>query len=199
MIAGAEAPGGDVASPARAEAGVIQREFGLDTAAFEGLLSLVAKASRPATAEVVKRLDKGDTFGAALGLSEDAIAHLYAQAFVAFNAGRTARAEELFRTLCILAGDRSDHWLGYAVCLRLREAFAPARAACLNALALRPDWAAAHFHLLEIAMREEAFDEARKRLAALDGQAEALPAGMARELERFKVALERRSAGAQGA
>ncbi|MEM6959516.1 MAG: hypothetical protein AAF645_27780 [Myxococcota bacterium] len=173
--------------------GLIRRAFGLDRAAFEGLLSVVAAASKPATVEVVRRLDEGASFRAALGLSESAIAHLYAQAFTAFNAGRYARAEELFRMLCILAGDNADHWLGYAVCLRLREAFGKARVACANALKLRPDWSVAHFHLLEIAMREEAFDDARSHVAALRGRTSELPDGMARELARFEIALQRRA------
>ena len=178
---------------ARASDGLIRHAFGLDRAAFEGLLTVVAAASKPATVEVVRRLDEGASLQAALGLSQSAIAHLYAQAFTAFNAGRYARAEELFRTLCILAGDNADHWLGYAVCLRLREAFGKARAACANALKLRPDWAVAHFHLLEIAMREEAFDDARSHFASLEGRTAELPDGMARELERFEIALQRRA------
>ncbi|MEM7693070.1 MAG: hypothetical protein AAF318_01355 [Pseudomonadota bacterium] len=173
--------------------GLIRRAFGLDAAAFEGLLSAVAAASKPATVEVVRQLDAGVSLKAALGLSDGAIAHLYAQAFTAFNAGRTARAEDLFRTLCILAGDTADHWMGYAVCLRLRDAFPHARIACANALKLRPDWAVPHFHLLEMAMREEAFDTARDQIAALTGRAAELPDGMARELARFEIALNRRA------
>lgn len=183
------------AGEARAgEAGMIRNVFGLDEAAFESLIALITRSSTPATVEAVKRIDQGVSFGAALGLSEDVIAHLYGQAFHAFNAGRHRRAEDLFRALCILAGDVADHWLGYGVCLRLREAFEPARLACRNAAALRPDWAVPQFHLLEIAIREEAYEEARERFAALAHRPEELPEGMARELHRFGTALRTRAA-----
>lgn len=172
--------------------GHVERAFGLDAAAFRALVGTFTSANRPRIAQMVERVNAGVPVHEALGLPREAIAELYRRAFAAFNAGHVARAEDLFRALCTLAGDVADHWVGYGVCLRLRDERMLARQAFEVARALRPDWGVPHFHLAELHLVEGDHERAETAIAAAEADADNLPERMAGELPRYRFALERR-------
>lgn len=172
--------------------GHVERALGLDTKAFAALVGTFTRANRPRVAAIVERVNAGAPAYEALGLPREAIAELYRRAFAAFNAGHTARAEELFRALCTLAGNVADHWVGYGICLRMREARGLARDAFLVARAVRPEWGVPHFHLAEIFLAEGDDARAAEALAAAEADAANLPPTMVGELARYRIALERR-------
>ena len=179
--------------------GHIERALGLDAAAFAALVGTFTRLNRPRIAAIVERMNGGAPAWETLGLPREAIGELYRRAFAAFNAGHTGRAEELFRALCTLAGDVADHWLGYGICLRMREARMHARDAFLMAAALRPGWGVPHFHLAELHLAEGDDARAAEAVAAAEADAANLPERMAGELARYRIALERRRAGEPGA
>jgi hypothetical protein len=115
---------------------------------------------------------------------------LYARAFHLFNAGQHGRAEAIFRSLCALDGKIVDHWLGFGICLRKRDAFDEAAFAFGIAARLKDRWAVPHFHLLELAMRREAWAAASDELALFEALRDpTTPALMIAEAKRFRAAL----------
>jgi hypothetical protein len=140
---------------------------------------------------IFDRLVEGMPLAEALGVPRGVIPVLYARAYHLFNAGQHGRAEAIFRSLCTLDGHVADHWLGFGICLRIRQAFDEASLAFALAARLKDRWAVPHFHLAELAMQRKAWPAARDELdlfeACLD---HTTPAAMILEAERFRSALD---------
>jgi hypothetical protein len=144
---------------------------------------------------IFDRLVDGLPLAEALGVPRSVVPVLYARAYHLFNAGQHGRAEAIFRSLCALDGKAVDHWLGFGICLRRREAFDEAAFAFGIAARLEDRWAVPHFHLLELAMRLEAWAAAGDELAMFDSFLDrTTPAPMIAEAERFRAALKLRVA-----
>ncbi len=171
--------------------------FGLDEAETEMLGALFAEAAASRGldgAAIFASLREGATLGQALGLPPRLGEALYARAHGWFNAGRHDRAEALFRALCVLDGRDADHWVGYGVCLRMREARQEAGLAFATAAAIRPAWAVPHFHGAAVAIADERWDEARAHLQAFGRHAgTAVPEAMRGEAARLAAALNLRA------
>lgn len=143
-------------------------------------------------ARIFDALDKGESLQAAMGLPDAAIDMLYAQAFARFNSGKSVEAENLFRALCLLRGDRVDHWLGHGICLRMNQRLDEAATAFTIANQLRPDLAAPLFHMLELMVHTGELQKAKQLLAALgDFDTDALGDAMRREIQRYRLVVEK--------
>lgn len=170
--------------------------FGLDPEESALLASLFVEAAADLGldgARIYAALRAGQTLGAALGLPESVVEVLYARAHTWFAAGRSDRAEPLFRVLCALDGACADHWVGHGVCLHLRGADSEATIAFATAAALRPDWAVPHFHAAGLAVAQGGWDRAAEHLFAFrERQDRDTPEALVREAGRLAAALAQR-------
>lgn len=137
-------------------------------------------------------LSAGQNLREALGLSEQAVDALYAQAFANFNAGKTAAAANLFQALTVLAPETTDHWMGLGIALRMQSQLESA-AMCFDvAVGIEPDRAALRFHRAELACLRRDWNLARSELAALAEIPDKVhSAGLEPEVQRLSVAVER--------
>lgn len=142
------------------------------------------------------QLAAGRTLIEALRLPAGLGEAVYARAHAWFSAGRFDRAEQLFRALCVLDGRSADHWVGYGICLGLRQHHAEAALAFATAAALRPDWAVPHYHAA-VAAAAQGRRAAAAHLDAFAARADA-PAAMRQDAERLAAALALRSDGESG-
>ncbi len=148
---------------------------------------------------VFERLRAGKSLGDALALPKGTVEVLYDRAHRWYKAGRSDKAEPLFRTLCLIAGSEPPYWIGYAVCLRQRGDLAQARMAIETALKLRPDWAVSHFHAVELFAEIGDWGRVASELALFDQhRSDDLPPIMLQEAHRYRVAVEMRGQGARG-
>jgi tetratricopeptide (TPR) repeat protein len=116
---------------------------------------------------------------------------LYARAHQYFMAGDLDKAENLFRVLCLIDGSNYDFWLGYGICLRMKERLEHALVAFDTAALLQPTSAAPHFHRLELFIRQDKWQLAEETLAEFDRVSnEETPKEMEIELEQFRKAIE---------
>jgi hypothetical protein len=144
-------------------------------------------------APVLARLAAGRTMGEALDLPPGTVELLYARAHQWFTAGRPDRAEQLFRAVCVLDGTNADSWVGFGVCLRLRDSFEAAAIAFDMAAGCRPAWAVPQFHALELATRRGDWPEADRRLAAFDERRDgSVPDALVAEADRIRSAMSLR-------
>jgi tetratricopeptide (TPR) repeat protein len=142
---------------------------------------------------VFQKLRQGHSFGTALGLPEGTNALLYDRAYKWFAAGRPDKAEPLFRALCILDGEDANYQIGYAACLRRQGNTALARTAIDRAIALRPAWPVARFHAIELFAGLGDWTRVEEELHQFDAlKGDDLPAQMAEEADRYRLALEMR-------
>ena len=137
-------------------------------------------------------LRRGRTLAQALGLPPEVNEVLYARAHGWFAAGRHDRAEALFRALSVLDPRSADAWVGFGICLKLREAWDEAAAALAAAAALRPDWAIPHFHAVELEVRRGRWAEAEAHLDVFDRRAGTgdVPAEIHREAGRLRAIID---------
>ena len=147
-------------------------------------------------APIFAKLRQGESLGSALGLPPGLRELLYARAHRWFSFGRVDRAEPLFRALCILAEGSADHWVGYGVCLRLRDNLDQAEFAFATAARLRTDWAIPHFHALELALHRQRWADAQAHLALYNAWvSDDTPEAIRAEVGRFRAALALKQAG----
>ena len=144
--------------------------------------------------QVFGRVAAGESLTRALGLPDQVVDLLYAQAFTAHEAGRTLAALQMFQALTVLAPRVKDHWLGLAICLRGKDQAEMAQLALDTALTLAPDDPATRFHRLDLACHRGDWVAARRELAAFD----ALPDSVTRrtlqaEVQRLRSLIHLRS------
>jgi len=149
-------------------------------------------------AKVFEGLRQGKTMGEALGMPSGVRDLLYSRAHRWFSIGRIDRAEPLFRALCVLDQDTGDHWVGYGVCLRLREDLPNAGQAFRAASIIRGDWAVPHFHLMELAVHQQDWPAASEHLANYQQRVrpDIAPAIKA-EADRLKAAIVLKRSGSK--
>lgn len=173
--------------------------FGLDEADDALLGAVFAEAAGGLGldgARIYAALREGRTLGEALGLPSRVGEALYQRAHNWFTAGRHDRAEASFRVLCILDGRDADHWVGYGVCLRMRDNRPEAELAFATAAALRPGWAVPHFHAASLAIARERWSDADAHLRAFETCRDGpVPEAMHREAARLAGALAERRLG----
>lgn len=149
---------------------------------------------------ILDALGRGETLGQALGLPPRLGEVLYGRAHTWFSAGRFDRAETLFRVLTVMDGRQADHWVGYGICLRKRDAAAEAVLAFATAAALRPDWAVPQFHAADLAASQRRWADAADHLAAFAARdSAAVPEAMRQEANRLRRGLQLRAALRDGA
>jgi tetratricopeptide (TPR) repeat protein len=113
-------------------------------------------------------LRRGKSLVEALGLPDQTVDLLYAQAIARFGAGDLAAALSLFQALSFLAPRERDHWLGLGICGRALEQMEIARIAFETAVALAPDSAAPRFHLCELLCQKADWPAAAEHAQAFD-------------------------------
>ncbi len=179
--------------------------FGLNAAEMELLSTLLGEMTGRIGLDgdrILDGLGRGETLSQVLNLPPRFGEVLYGRAHTWFAAGRLDRAETLFRVLCVIDGRSADHWVGYGVCLRRRDAWAEAALAFATAAAVRPDWAVPHFHAADLAAAQGQWALAEDHLAAFASRADAaLPDPMLQEAAKLRRALALRAdlrARAQG-
>ena len=146
---------------------------------------------------VLTDLIDGKSVGEALAVPAGSVDLLYARAHHWFGIGRYDRSESLFRTLCVLDGNRCDFWVGYGICLKIRGQHQAAVAALSIATEKDPASPIPYYHLLELAMRRSQWDQARSWLKEYDGRATAAtPSAIVSDVARYRTALELRAGGA---
>jgi len=143
--------------------------------------------------QFLRRLQAGESMGAALGLPPGITELLYSRACRWFGIGRADRAEPLFRALCIADGQVGDYWVGLGICLRIREDLDGARLAFATAARMRPGWAVPAFHACELAIRSGDLGAAAEEIARFHAAADdTIPERMRSEIERMRKALDMR-------
>src|SRR5262245_22463785 len=158
--------GGGAVSPLGQALGLTEQELETLGAVFNE----ATQAMNIDGAPIFAKLRRGESLGSALGLPPALRELLYARAHRWFSFGRVDRAEPLFRALCIFAEGSADYWVGYGVCLRLRDDLDRAEFAFATAARLRTDWAVPHFHALELALHRQRWDDAQEQLALYDAR-----------------------------
>ncbi|MFM2278981.1 MAG: hypothetical protein RLZZ444_1212 [Pseudomonadota bacterium] len=174
-------------------AGVLQRAFDLEGEDLELVQSCLDELLPGRSAGLVKAIDSGTPLATFLGLPPQLLEALYGRAFAFFDAGHVDRAEATFRALCVLDGQRADHWMGLGICARLRDDFDSAMVAFSTASSLRGDWAVPHFHIFEIHMRRSAMQAALALLPRIEERIGDLTPHMREEMDLFRLALQRRA------
>ncbi len=140
---------------------------------------------------IFDKVAAGAPFSEALSITPEALELLYARAHQCFAAGRVDKAEQLFRSLCVLDGDRVDFLLGYGICLRFREDYGAAAVMFETVALMRPEWAIPYYHLLEQFIHRKKWSEAKEALASFDIRAgERTEEAINTEVERFRKAIE---------
>lgn len=174
-------------------AGPLGQALGLDEKELDVLGTLFDETARSMGIDggpIFAKLRQGQSLGSALGLPPALRELLYARAHRWFSIGRVDRAEPLFRALCILSEGSADYWVGYGVCLRLRDSLEQAEFAFATASRLRGDWAIPHFHALELALHRQQIADARQHLASYDAKAtDGIPDAIKAEVARLRAAL----------
>lgn len=176
-------------------AGVLRRAFDLDQEDLDLVQSCLDELLPGRSAGMAAALDAGKPLASFLGLSPQLLEVLYGRAFAFFDAGHVDRAEAMFRSLCILDGQRADHWMGLGICARLRDDLDSALVAFSMASTLRSDWAVPHFHIFEIHMRRADTKAASALIPRIEAHLADLPPQMREEFARFRMALQRRAGG----
>ncbi|QOZ76333.1 hypothetical protein XH83_13275 [Bradyrhizobium sp. CCBAU 53351] len=173
--------------PEPADADPAATEFQL----LEQLFVAAAGARGLPGRKIIARLKDGVMLGQALGIKREPIELLYARAHRWGTVGEHARAERLFRALCIIEAGCADHWVGLGVCLRARSLWPEAVAAFERAAALRPHWDVPHLHLLELCARRRDWTKAAAELAAFDQKTTTqTPPALKAEADRYRIAIE---------
>ncbi|WP_163850640.1 tetratricopeptide repeat protein [Pseudooceanicola aestuarii] len=164
------------------------------TAMRAALARLEAEGGRDYLALLDGMLDSG-SLRAALGLPEESVDALYAQAFARFNAGDARGARQVFQALCLLAPERVDHWLGFGICLVMDGEETGAALAFDAAVDLAPDAPAPRYHRAELLCRARRWAEARRDVAAF-AALEDSPARtrLAAEVQRLAALVEHHGA-----
>jgi Flp pilus assembly protein TadD len=175
--------------------GVLQRAFGLNQEDLDLVQACLDDLLPGRSAGMASALDAGRSFASILGLSPQILDVLYGRAFALFDAGHADRAEAMFRSLCVLDGQRADHWMGLGVCARIRDDLDSAMVAFSTASSLRGDWAVPYFHMFEIHMRRGDVSAATALLPRIEAGRDALTPQMREELVLFRLALDRRARG----
>lgn len=161
--------------------------------ACEAVLKILMQDVDIDVVSVFGALRKGQSLVAALGLPEEAIDLLYAQAFARFGAGDHTAAFSLFQALSFIAPKTRDHWLGLGICGRAMDQLDLARVAFETAVALAPQSAAPRFHLCEVLCQQgkwkAAAEQARGFVAAVSAPEKASLAG---EMKRLTALIELR-------
>ncbi|KZM47353.1 hypothetical protein [Labrenzia sp. OB1] len=116
-------------------------------------------------------LEKTGAFNKALGADETLLKLLYAHAYRILQIGNFERARDLFFVLCALDCARTDHWLGYGICLKSLGEIGLAVIAFRFAARLAPASPASHLHLLDLFIGEQSWDEAQLALKRFDATA----------------------------
>lgn len=182
--------------------GALERALGLGPAEVDLMGELfveVLRGSGIEAAPIFERLKRGASIGEALAVPPGVARMLYARAHQWFAAGRPDRAEELFRTLCIIDGDSADNWVGWGICLRMADRLDQAVFAFETAARLAPDSAVPPFHALELRLARGELEAARDALARYDARAASgVPDPLRAEAERFRAALALRRQGPGG-
>ena len=146
---------------------------------------------------VLADLVDGKSVGEALAVPPGSVDLLYARAHHWFGIGRYDRSESLFRTLCVLDGNRCDFWIGYGICLKIRGQHQAAVAALRIAAEKDLRSAIPYYHLLELSMRRSEWEQAQVWLAKFDERASAeTPPAITTDVARYRTALALRASAA---
>jgi Flp pilus assembly protein TadD len=175
--------------------GVLQRAFGLKEGDLDLVQACLDELLPGRSAGLARAMDAGTSLATFLGLPPRLIEALYGRAFAFFDAGHVDRAEATFRALCVLDGQRADHWMGLGICARLRDDLDSAMVAFSTAASLRGDWAVPHFHLFEIHMRRSETKAALDLLPRIEARLGDLTPQMRDDMALFRMALQRRAKG----
>ena len=144
-------------------------------------------------AAVFGGLRKGKPLVEALGLPEETVDLLYAQAVGRFGAGDTVAAMLLFQALSFLAPRVRDHWLGLGICARALDQMDVAAIAFETAVALAPQTAAPRFHLCELLCQRSQWRAAAQQAAAFDAAATSTEkSNLSGEMKRLSALIELR-------
>ena len=178
----------------------LQRSLGLNEAEFEAFAPLFAEALSKFGMDgrsVLADLSSGKPLAKALAVPDGTADLLYARAHHWFGVGRFDKAEALFRTLCVLDGNKRDHWLGYGICLKVRSQAEASAAALLIAAEKDPSSAVPYYHLLDLAIRSGAWGEAQNWMTEFDARkSEGISPLITSEVDRYRKALSLRAAAA---
>ena len=184
------------------EAASLGASLGLNDAELDLLGMLFgefASASGLNGTAIFTRMRQGKSIGEALDLPKGSNELLYDRAHKWFSAGRIDKAQPLFRALCILDGRDANYQIGYSVCLRQSGDLDQAKLAMERALLLRPDWAVARYHAIELFARTGDWARVTAELAVFDRLPTAdLPRQMLQEIDRYRLALDMRRQHAPG-
>lgn len=136
-------------------------------------------------------LRKGKSMVEALGLPDQTVDLMYAQAVARFGAGDEVAAMSLFQALSFLAPQVRDHWLGLGICGRALDQFDIARIAFETSVALAPETAAPRFHLCELLCQKGEWKAAADQAAAFDAAVTAPEkANLYSEMRRLTALIE---------
>lgn len=186
-------------NPAAAAPDPLGQMLGLEAGEVDALEAVFTESARAMGidgAKIFGRLREGQSLGQALAMPSGVGDLLYHRAYRWFSFGRIDKAEPLFRALCVLEGGKADYWIGYGVCLRLRENLDQAETAFETAARLRPEWAVPPFHALELAVHRESWQAASEQLARYDQRVTPdIPPAIPAEAERLRAAVALRKAG----
>jgi tetratricopeptide (TPR) repeat protein len=141
--------------------------------------------------KIFAALKRGDSFGKALGISNDMIEFLYARAHRWVAVAQYGRAEPIFRALCIADPSSADFWVALGICLRARSAWGEALAAFETASEKKPQWEIPHFHALDLCVRRKDWAKAATELAAFEKKADnETHSAIVAEVNKYKKALQ---------
>ena len=162
--------------------------------ACEAVLKVMMQDVDLDVAGIFGALRRGKTLIEALGLPEQAVDLLYAQAVARFGAGDHAAAMSLFQALSFLAPQVRDHWLGLGISARAQDRLDLAGMAFETAVALSPDTAAPRFHLCEVLCQKGDFVKAAEHARAFEGAVTAPEkASLAADMKRLSALIELRT------
>lgn len=177
----------EAASPIANSLGLNSGDIDLMDSLFCELMAALGIDGSP----IFQRLRLGQSIGQALAIPETVIERIYARAHRWFAHGKVDKATALFRALCLLRDEDADFWLGYGVCLRVERQLHKAEKAFESAASLKPDWALPYFHMLELALHQKQWAQARAALLAYDARSDQqIPPEITSEIARLRVALE---------
>lgn len=183
-----------MAGPAANEGGLLAGLNPAEMDACEAVLKGLMQDVDLDVAGVFGSLRRGQSLIEALGIPEETVDLLYAQALARFGAGDHAAALSLFQALSFLAPGVRDHWLGLGICGRALDQLDLARVAFQTAVALAPQTAAPRFHLCEVLCQQGRWSEAEVQARAF-AEASAAPekASLAPEIKRLAALIELRT------
>ena len=175
------------------DGGVLSGLNAAELDACESLLSVLMQDVGLDIAAIFAGLRKGQTLVQSLGLPDQTVDLLYAQALARFGAGDHTAAMGLFQALSFLAPDVRDHWLGLGICGRVLDKPDLARVAFETAVALAPQTAAPRFHLCEVLCQLGNWSEAAVQARAFADAATAPEkASLSPEMKRLAALIELR-------